>query len=358
MSLANDITGEARNVIKLMESHIPKYLAEKWPFMVDVHKSLGIKVNPDKAINLLKTNNKKSFVDVIYGDTDSLYISYELLVKSIDGWENMTTEQRGKIVVDFNTGYLDAHNREVMSEHYKERHVCSVQNFELETLALSGVWLNVKKRYAQVLLWRDGKYYDSSKPLPIKAKGLELIKAAYPKQSREGLNRLVRYLLEDDGESEYLLHRLNAKMQQEKMLFFNANIEDICASMKVNNYNQYIINDSSPRGLMTAKGCPSNVKAAGNYNRIRQVYNLPGNPIYGGKIKYYEYYPHGTVKSGNTEYFAYQAKAYPKWADKYAPIAKDVMFNKFTLAPFNRIIEAVGIGTLNLDGSIQMNLLF
>jgi hypothetical protein len=30
------------------------------------------------------------------------------------------------------------------------------------------------------------------------------------------------------------------------------------------------------------------------------------------------------------------------------------MFQKFTLAPFNRIIEAVGIGTLNLDGSIQM----
>jgi hypothetical protein len=88
---------------------------------------------------------------------NSLYISYELLTKSIVGHENMSAAEKGRIIVEFNTKYLDAHNREVMDAHYKSRHVDSVQNFELETLALSGVWLNVKKRYAQVLLWKDGK---------------------------------------------------------------------------------------------------------------------------------------------------------------------------------------------------------
>ena len=129
---------------------------------------------------------------------NSLYISYETLVKTIDGHEKMTPEEKGKIVVEFNTKYLDSHNRDVMDAHYKSRNVNSVQNFELETLALSGVWLNVKKRYAQVLLWKDGKTYSIEDGLPIKAKGLELIKASYPKQSREGLNRLVSFLLEDD----------------------------------------------------------------------------------------------------------------------------------------------------------------
>ena len=77
----------------------------------------------------------------------------------------------------------------------------------------------------------------------------------------------------------------------------------------------------------------------------------------GGKVKYFEYRPLGVGgKVGSTEYFAYQAKAYPKWADNYAPIAKDVMFNKFTLAPFNRILESIKVGTLNLDGSIQLGL--
>lgn len=363
MSLANDITGEARNVIKLMEDYIPEYIKTHWPYLTDVHKSLGITVNPNKAKELLAKSGKNSYVDVIYGDTDSLYISYENFVKTFDGYDKMTPEERGHIVVEFNTGYLDAHNREVMDAHYKSRHVKSVQNFELETLALSGVWLNVKKRYAQILLWKDGKTYSIEEGLPMKAKGLELIKASYPKQTREGLQRLTRYLLEDDGDSRYLLHRLNTKMQEEKRLYYEADIDDICASMKVNGYKQYMVCDNDPMGLVVKSKCPANVRAAGNYNRIRQIHKLPGDPIYGGKVKYYVYCPEGTApkkgkKPGTIEYFAYQAKNYPKWADEYAPVARGLMFQKFTMDPFNRIIEAIGVGTLNLDGSVQMGLLF
>lgn len=354
MSMANDITGEAKNVIKLMEEHIPEYIKNEWPKMKDVHKELGITVNEEKAKEILKCND--SFVKVIYGDTDSLYISYENLVKTIDGYEKMTPAEKGKIVVEFNTKYLDAHNREIMAKHYEDRFVKSVQNFELETLALSGVWLNVKKRYAQVLLWKDGKTFSTEDGLPMKAKGLELIKASYPKQTREGLKRLVRFLLESDEDNNYLLHQLNVKMQQEKQAYFNADIDDICASMKINGYTKYIVDDNNPNGLITMPKCPPNVKAAGNYNRIRQLNNLPGDPIYGGKVKYFVYYPTVATKKDSLEYFAYQAKNYPKWADTYAPIAKGIMFQKFTLDPFNRIIEAIGLGTLNLDGSIQMGL--
>jgi hypothetical protein len=172
---------------------------------------------------------------------------------------------------------------------------------------------------------------------------------------------LTRYLLEDSGDSQYLLHRLNAKMQEEKRLYYDADIDDICASMKVNGYKQYMICDNDPyRGLMVKPKCPANVRAAGNYNRLRQIHKLPGDPIYGGKVKYYVYYPDGAIpkKNGknNVEYFAYQAKNYPKWADTYAPVARGLMFQKFTMDPFNRILEAIGIGTLNLDGSVQMGL--
>ena len=94
-----------------MENHIPEYIREEWPKMTDVHKELGITVDPIKAQKLLNDSGQKSFVDVIYGDTDSLYISYENLVKSIDNWESISPEERGRIVVDFNTKYLDAHKR-------------------------------------------------------------------------------------------------------------------------------------------------------------------------------------------------------------------------------------------------------
>lgn len=44
MSLANDITGEARNLIHLMESHIPKFFEKNWRNMKDLHEKLGIKI--------------------------------------------------------------------------------------------------------------------------------------------------------------------------------------------------------------------------------------------------------------------------------------------------------------------------
>ena len=42
--LANDITGEGRNIIHRMERHIPKYFQDNWFNMTELHKKLGIKL--------------------------------------------------------------------------------------------------------------------------------------------------------------------------------------------------------------------------------------------------------------------------------------------------------------------------
>lgn len=348
MALANDITGEARNIIHKMEAHIPVFLEENWKKMVDLHKRHNISIKPDS----------KNFLSICYGDTDSLYISYDGLIKSIIGHENMSMQDKLKVIVDLNTGFLDDHNRQYMKEYYASRHVDSVQNFELETVALSGVWLDVKKRYAQILLWKDGKTFDIDS-LPMKIKGLEMVKSSYPKAARESLKRIVRYMLESDSDA-YMLQRLNMKMLEERKKFDAADIEDICGNVGVQNYTKYIVSDTDPMGLQVAPKTPYNVRALGNYNWIRNVHNLPGDPLYGGKVKWYCYYPGGVKtkkgKNSQPEYFAFQSRNYPKWADKYAPVSRADMFTRTILDPFNRIIEAVGIGTLNLDGSIQMGL--
>lgn len=286
---------------------------------------------------------------------NSLYISYKGLIDSIEGSDKMTIEKKLSIIVDLNTGYLDSHNREFMKEYYNSRHVDSVQNFELETVARSGVWLDVKKRYAQILLWKDGKTFDINN-LPMKIKGLEMVKSSYPKQSRKCLNNLVRYLLEIDS-NDYLLQKLNIKMQEEKRSFYNADLEDICGNISVQGYTKYILDDTNPTGLKIAPKTPYNVRALGNYNWIRNINNLPGDPIYGGKIKWYCYYPYNVhTKKTEPQYFAFQSRNYPKWANEYAPISKIEMFNKTVIDPFNRIIKAIGIGELNSSGEIQMTL--
>lgn len=295
-------------------------------------------------------------VKIVAGDTDSLYISFEGLLNTIKGIEDMDDDRICDILVKLNTGFLDDHNNQYMKEYYKTRHSDCVHKFELETVARSECRLNVKKRYAQLLIWKDGKKFDADK-LPLKVKGLEMIKSSYPKQAREALKRLVRYLLEDNSD-DYLEQRLNIKLQEEKNLFFNADIEDICGNVGVQNYTKYILDDTDPTGLKMAPKIPYNVRALGNYNWIRNVNNLPGDPLYGGKMKWYCYYPGGVKGSKKSEpqYFAFQSRNYPKWADEFAPISRECMFEKTVLDPFNRILEAIGMRELNSDGSIQLSL--
>lgn len=51
IDLANDITGEARNLIHMMEKHIPELFDNEWFKMTEVHKMLGIKLKSEFLIH-------------------------------------------------------------------------------------------------------------------------------------------------------------------------------------------------------------------------------------------------------------------------------------------------------------------
>lgn len=280
---------------------------------------------------------------------NSLYISYENLLKTIKGHENMSVEQKRDIIVGFNKEFLDPHNREYIREYYEKRGGKSVHNFELETVNLAGVWLNVKKRYAQLLLWKDGKKFDINHP-KMKVTGLEMNKAAAPTYSREILNGMVRFMLENSND-KYLINRMNAELQKYRDEWNKKPIDDICANINVNGYKKYIINDKG-QSLIVAPKCPANVRGLGNYNRIRNYYKLNGDEIYSGKMKQYEF----MCGYGEWDYFAYEAMNYPDWGNKYAPIDRTQMFQKYVLDPLNRILAPSGLPGLNKDNSIQMSL--
>ena len=48
---------------------------------------------------------------------NSLYISYENLLKTIKGVDQMPIEQKRDIIVNFNTGFLDEHNRKFIADY-------------------------------------------------------------------------------------------------------------------------------------------------------------------------------------------------------------------------------------------------
>lgn len=344
--LANDITGEARNLTLLMEDHLSKFFKENWLKMTDWHKKWNIEVDKKKCEEIFSND----YDPIIYGDTDSLYIEYESLIATCVGSENWDIDRKLKFVLDVNLDFLNEHNYKYIYDYFEKRNAKSIQNFELETVALAGIWLNVKKRYAQLILWKDGKFYDKD-DLPLKVKGLEINKSSIPIYARAILSDVVRYMLEFSNEPN-LVDLINMRVQQHKYQFFNAPIDEICGTLKLSNYSKYIIDDTKDV-LVAMKGTPFQVRAAGNYNVIRNTKRLPGDKLYTGKIKWY--HMRRLQGSKKDEYFAYPAGKYPKWADTYAPVARDIQFQQMVLDPLNRIITAVGMPELRLDGSKQIS---
>lgn len=346
IDVANDTTAEGRDLIHLMNAHIPKFFHDHWYELTELHKKLGIELIPGRPAD----------VQIIYNDTDSAYICYDTLLHTIKGFDEMPFRRKVEILVGIHRDFLDKHNNEFMAQHFAERHVKSFHEFELETIAKSGLWIDVKKRYAQILVWKDGKYFDED-DLPMKVKGLEIIKSSYPAQTRKTLKNLVRAILEYSGDNSGLFSYMNQLVQKEKQAWLSASLEDICGNISVNNYTKYIIDDTDPMGVKMEKGTPFAVRGLATYNNIRQVHGLPGDPLYGGKMKYYVIKPQVARKRTYKEqFFCFPAGSYPDWASQYAPIDKIEMFVRCTLDPLNRIMTAIGYKPLRVDGYIDISL--
>lgn len=291
---------------------------------------------------------------VLVHNTDSCFLGYDGLTKTIEGWDQMSFKRRLDIIIGLHKEYINGDNDRYMKEYYGARHANSIHELELETIAKSGIWLNVKKRYAEILAWKDGKYYDEDE-LPMKIKGLEVVKSSYPAIARDMLKSLVRSLLEAESTDEMeVLTSLNTQMQQARMKWEEAPLESICPSISVNNYTKYIISDDKPEGPEVALKCPFAVRGLATYNNIRQVHGLPGEPIYGGKLRYYVIKPDSIKKRKTEQVFCFRASEYPDWAPRYAPIDRKAMFIKCVLDPFNRILEGIGFRRLQWDGFLGM----
>ena len=360
IALANDITGEGRNLTHHMERHLNEFWRNAWqthPALAQIREELGLKLKPDKVVDgILAASHDNSLVTCVYGDTDSLYLSYKDLIDTIEGSEQLTLKDKLKIILKINTEFLDKHNEEHLRDYFLSRHArpetAGLEKFELETVNKRGIWLKeTKKRYAQILLWKEGKFYDMD-DLPIKVKGLEVIKSSYPTLSRDQLKKMVRFLLEYDG--KYLTQELNLMSQQFRKQFGEAYIDDICQNIKINGYMSKCLDDKNPKGPVLKKGATANVKALALYNWLNNTKKLGSEPIYGGKLKIYTI--QGSSKKKGDIYFAYEGTRYPKWASRYAPVDTNRMYEKFVLDPINRILGSANLPLLRIDGSIQLGL--
>ena len=173
--VAEAVTLQGQDLIKHSEKILHKYFHEYWHLDAELHEKLGL------------TEVKKIHRPmVVYGDTDSNYVTFQEVVASCD-WKGEDKDLILKINEYRLTGYLkkcfDLYSTKWGTDNY--------QDFELETLSINGIFLG-KKKYVTNIVYSDGVH---SEPLSaIKTTGVEMIKGGTPSFVREKLLFLTKFI--------------------------------------------------------------------------------------------------------------------------------------------------------------------
>lgn len=339
--LAEDITGECRNLTKTMWKDLENFFHETLWERKDLWEKFDFKLDESKH------DWYRQQPISIYSDTDSVYTTYGTLFDCMlpEYQEKYkTNDSKLKWILNFNKEFLDKQNNEWCHNIYDPRHGQSIHNFELETVNLSQICIK-KKKYLKGLIFSKGTFYDSPK---IKGTGIEIIKSTTPLLCRKMLTQLMKSLMFDyheDKKSSYLLE-LNQKLAEFRKEFYKADIEDISQSIGVGDYKKYVIDDKND--LVLGKQCPVSVQAVARYNYLAHKHGEDNLKFYSGKIKYYN-----IMIGEKVGYFGYPSGELPSWAP---PICKIVQWRKNVIDPINRFLGVMNLPLVNEVGTFQMSL--
>jgi DNA polymerase elongation subunit (family B) len=329
--VAEAVTLQGQDLIKYSEKIINRYFLEFW------HK--------DKKLHQLLNLNRVEKIDlpvVIYIDTDSNYVSFEEVLMKCD-WTGTPKEFILKVYEIFLKDYLNK-----CFDIYSEK--CgteNIQNFELENVCDSGIWL-AKKKYVYNPIWKDPGINIESLT-SITAKGVEIVQSSSSEYVRTMLKNLLKYIL--DKKRDFSVSEFTAILRKYKEEYKLKNIEEVCMSSAIGDYEKFVLQDKEK--LVLEKGCPIHVRAAAIHNytvnnsKHKRKYALIRS---GEKVKYY----HAKSTREEDNVFAFIAGSFP--IEIAPPLDHDAQFNKSIVQPINRFVEAMGYSAISpkLASSTQL----
>ena len=394
--IANAITAMGRDVIQYMLKKIEKYFYTQWHLDVESHKKLGIEYIAEKEgkyyllnrlgenvhypqnslneliekLNIIKSDliedkkelkgynilcyrNIHDFSNVqpipkeeeliIYGDTDSLYVSFTPVAKSCnfkgDILDFILHLDRVVIKKIFNQ-YLD--------EYAAKFGVKNIHDFELETINRSALHIQ-KKNYINNVVWEDGIFYENLSY--FYPKGVEIVKSSTPLFVRENIYEFLRYIFANPDDLN--IRKILVLVKDLKKQFMMADIEDISMTTSCSNYQTKVIDDVTD--VVTVKGAHFAIKAAALHNYLlnkNSEYKTKYDNIRGGRIKYY-YCNHP-----KNDVFGYMRSMHPyEIVEKEGvKIDYDEQFDVCMLNLINRLIDPIGLPTINKRITVLNNI--
>jgi len=277
----------------------------------------------EKALNkemnkLLKTEDKDY---VIAMDTDSLYISFDDLVKKMKPADP----------VAFLDKICKKHFEPLFEKSYENLydHMNCMKNrmvMEREAIADRGIW-TAKKRYILNVHNKEGVQYAKPK---IKVTGIEAIKSSTPEIVRSEFRKIFELIMTKDEDT---IRDHSKKFKEE---FHNARPESISFPRGVNNINDYFDNKS-----IYKKGTPIHVRGALLYNhlvktkKLEKQYKLIQS---GDKIKFCYLKMPNTLRENIISFPDFLPKEFN--LDRY--VDYDTQYEKTYIKPLEPIMDAIG----------------
>jgi DNA polymerase elongation subunit (family B) len=328
IDIAESITLQGQNAILYSEKILNKYFQDFFVKDTEIHKQLNIKVN--------KQVHKPA---VIYIDTDSNYVQFQEMYESIE-WLGEKMDIVTFILAIYDNRIKD-YIVKALDKYAENTNTDSFLVFEMESIAYSGIWM-AKKKYLQNLAWDDklSKSERHKMLKKIKTVGYDTIQSSTPTFARKKLSEALQILFEKKPTPETLT-TIVSFLKKVKKEFKMANVDEISFNKRTNNIEKYIIDDHTQ--FQYGLKCPPNVKAAGFYNylmnnntKYKSKYRMINN---GEKLKLYH------CEHTVCEMFGYLPGDHPY---EFAPqMDYETQFEKCIIDPLNRVLDCVGLQTLN-----------
>lgn len=332
--VAEAVTLQGQDLIKHSEKILNRYFLEFWHKDTSLHQKIGI-----SEIEALEKPV------VMYIDTDSCYVSFQEILQKSD-WKKSAKE----LILGIYDNFLKSYLNKCYDIYAKKFGTSNFQEFELEAISDSGIWL-AKKKYVYNPIWKDGPDGGINiEPFSkITAKGVEIVQSSSSAYIREMLTSLLRYILEK--KRKFSVSEFAVLLRKHKEEFKLKNIDDIAMSSAIGDYEKYVMSDQGK--LVLEKGCPMHVRASALYNfalnssKHKKKYQLIKT---GEKVRFY------FCDAGNDDdnVFAYIPGAYPY--EFAPPMDFDTQFNRSIVQPINRFVAALGLPPVspNLAVSTQL----
>jgi len=259
--IASSITVGGRDLDMFIIKIIKKYFTEFFVKDEKLHKKLRAKY-PSLVENIENFPKHEEDELIAFADTDSVGVDFDKIIKKYFT-EDYNPQTETEIIIDFFNFRLEKYIEKAMQK-YIEKFNCGdrVLNLEFENVYGRMILLR-KKHYIADVAWKAPNifYKLGSK---VSVKGIAIKKSSSSVFAKKHLTDEVRFLLENADKTT--ISDMVKRMKNLKDLFMLSNVNDICYSITLGNYNKYVVNDKSKISYLLKT--PAQVKGAALHNYL------------------------------------------------------------------------------------------